>query len=490
VNGAVRGHDDIVVGSGSAGGIVAARLAERGRRVLLLEAGPDFAESAIPEILTTDVRVPVHEYDWGYRSEGDREIDLPRGRCVGGSSATNAVAAIRPQPADLDAWGVPEWSWEACLPALCRFETDAEYGHEPYHGADGPIHVERIDIGAAAPVTRAVFEALLSAGHAEALDQNAPGATGAGAQPSNTRDGARQSTLVTYIARARTLATFSLRADALVDRVLLRDGRATGVVLAGGEVLGADRVILSAGVFATPLILMRSGIGPAEQLRAFGVDVVADLPVGDGLHDHPAIGLLALAKQPGAMDRRLFARVMARASFDGRIGEEDIHLFGPFTAEGVRSPIPADGFVVAGMVAKPLSRGHVRLRSTDPADAPRVVLNFCERSEDLEMFVHLMLEIERTFDQPALKEVTEQFRWRPSQEEPANLRAAARAAALTDHHEAGTCSIGPVLAPDLAVHGIDSLYVCDASVMPDTPRCNTNFPTMMVAERFMELLKD
>src|SRR5688572_9064728 len=140
----------VVVGAGAAGGIVATRLAERGRKVLLLEAGPDFPEG-VPDILAADLQVPVTEYDWGYRSEGDREIDLPRGKVVGGSSATNAVAAVRPQPADLDALGIPEWTWDACLPALNRFETDREYGHEPHHGADGPIHVERIDLDACKP---------------------------------------------------------------------------------------------------------------------------------------------------------------------------------------------------------------------------------------------------------------------------------------------------------------------------------------------------
>jgi choline dehydrogenase len=274
----------------------------------------------------------------------------------------------------------------------------------------------------------------------------------------------------------------------LVDRVLIEDGRATGVALATGEELRADTVILAAGSLATPMMLMRSGIGPAAHLGEQGIDVIADLPVGDNLHDHPAIGLLATARNPSEIDQRLIARVMARHSFAGEAGEEDVHIFGSFTGEGTRSPVPPNGFVVAGMVMKPRSRGTVRLRARDPEAAPRVVLNYLDDPYDLQTFVQMMLTIETVFEQPAMKEVLDQLLWRPSGEARAELERVARAGALTDHHEAGSVPIGPVLDPHLRVHGITGLRVCDASIFPNPPRCNTNFPTMMAAERFIELL--
>ena len=483
-----RGWDVIVVGAGSAGAIVATRLAEQGRRVLLLEAGPDFADPAtIPSVYTTEHSATSVPHDWGYVSEGDRAIPLPRGRLVGGSSAVNSIAAVRPQPADLDAWGLPEWSWDACLPALCRFEADADFGDMPYHGSDGPIRVERGDLDRSA-VTAGAYEACLALGYPDCPDQNAPGATGAGPQPANVAGGVRQSTLVTYLATARSLPTFELRADVAVDRVAFASGRAVGVI-ANGEDLRAEMVIVAAGAYASPQILMRSGIGPAEHLASLGIDVLADLPVGDELKDHPALpGVYCVARNPADAVVPLTQRFMLRTSFDGRPGEEDVHIFGPFTRTSVGEAMPPEGFVIAAFATKPRSVGTVRLRSTNPADTPRVVLNYFAEPSDLDLMVRCVRAVHELLAQPALAKVTEQVLFPAPDATDDEIREQIRMGSLTDHHPSGTCGIGRVVDERLRVRGVDGLYVCDASVLPDVPRANTNFPTMMVAERFVELL--
>jgi choline dehydrogenase len=236
---------------------------------------------------------------------------------------------------------------------------------------------------------------------------------------------------------------------------------------------------------------MRSGIGPATHLRELGIDVVADLPVGGGLADHPSLGVLAVARDPGDIDHDLLMRFMLRTSLlEGGPGGEDVHVFGPFTAEAVRTPMPDGGFVIAGFASKPHSKGTVRLRSADPADPPRIVLNYFADERDLDALMRCCELIYELYSTPALGKVTDQVAFPPPGMSDEERRELLRQASVTDNHPTSTCAVGPVLDAHLRVHGVEGLRVCDASVLPDTVRANTNLTAMMVGERFVELLDE
>ena len=266
---------------------------------------------------------------------------------------------------------------------------------------------------------------------------------------------------------------------------MIEEGRAVGVV-ANGEELRAEMVVLAAGTYGTPPILMRSGVGPASHLREQGIEVIADLPVGVGLSDHPSLGILAIAKDPSFLDHDLLMRFMLRT--EGPEGGELLHVFGPFTPEAVRTPMPEGGFVIAGFHAKPRSRGTVRLRSADPADPPRIVLDYFAEPDDLDVLMRCLDLVYELYETPALREVTEQVAFPPPSMSEPERRELLKAASVTDHHPTSTCAIGPVLDPHLRVLGVEGLRVCDASILPDIVRANTNLTAMMVGERFVELL--
>ncbi|MFN2464749.1 MAG: GMC family oxidoreductase [Candidatus Dormibacteria bacterium] len=489
----MQDFDVIVVGSGSGGGVVASRLSEDpGLRVLLLEAGPDPGPSPPDDVMHLRLGSGVADFDWDYL-DPSIGLTLPRGKIVGGSSAVNATIAMRGQPDDYDRWaarGAQGWEWERCLPYFRRLETDADFGDRPYHGDGGPIHVERqlpLLEGEAAYMT-----ACEELGHRRVDDHNEPGAIGVGPVPRNTRHGVRQSVLLTYIAAARGRPNLTIRAGALVDRVLLDGDRAAGVTLADGTELRARAVVLAAGAYNSPTLLLRSGIGNRGELASAGIDCRHDLPgVGRNLMDHPVtLVTLLMDYAPDPSVLRFPVALKLRAA--GGPGLDDLKL----------SFYPGDAFNMPGLTGLFLEvndsrvRGTVGLRSTDPTEAPDIKHGFLSDDRDVALMMAGVRHAARVAEVMAAGTSCEMLLPdRATVEDDDQLRAHCLQFHGTGYHPAGTCRMGAaddddaVVDPALRVRGLAGLWIADASVMPELPRCNINLPTMMIGERAAEIVR-
>ncbi len=496
-------YDDIIVGGGSAGCVLAARLSQhQRRRVLLIEAGPDYPNitDLPPDI--ADASQPSVTHDWGYSAEPDeqgRSIPLPRAKLIGGCSATNSTFLVRPWPADLDHWadlGNPGWSFAELLPIMQAMESDADFEDE-WHGTDGPVPVHRRARAERTALHQAFIESAAAVGHPLIDDHNRPGSVGVGPMPRNVRDDLRMSAAITHLAQARTRANLTVRPRSMVDRVEWSGTRARGIRLLGGEILECDRVVLAAGAYGSPAILMRSGVGSAVSLTGLGIDPIADLSgVGDNLHDHPLVAV-DLPTSSGGHGPRFQVLLTMRSSSAASDAPPDLHLFaaGPF--DDSASPSGGVFGIVTGLMA-PSSRGSVRLRSADPSERPRIDVAHLKRPDDLSRTVEATQEARRISRASPLrgfirgKELAPGFDIRDDDID--GLARSIRARVGTYHHPVGTCAMGPSSAAGAVVngrgkvHAVDGVWVADASVMPTIPSANTNLATMLLAERIAQWL--
>lgn len=513
--------DTIVVGAGAAGCVLAARLSQDGaHRVLLIEAGPDYPSvDQLPDELRTGWRA-AGTHDWSFTDEATGG-PVARARVVGGCSATNGTIALRGAAADYDRWarlGNPGWAYADLLPAFRRVEDDLDFADQ-WHGRGGPIPIRRYRPKELTAANAAAYTAMVLAGFPELADHNRPGAVGLGAAPVNTVGGERMGAARTYLAQARHRPNLSLLPDTLVDRVVIEHGRAVAVRLADGRTLRAERIILAAGTYCSPTILLRSGVGPAGQLRELGVHVHADLPgVGANLQEHPGVSVVWPTDGTQPDGPRFQVLATWRSGVDpealsepGPAETEDAAGNGGDQAQPQRSGGGADGsgydmqhlpagtpslFWISAAVLTPRSRGTVRLGSADPAAAPRIRLNLLADPYDLARLVAGVRWARQIGAESPLADLAAgPEKWAGAGiEGDAELGEALRAAVWTYHHAAGTCAMGPspeagaVVNAYGAVHGVDGLYVADASIMPVLPSANIHLPTLMVAERIAELL--
>ena len=527
-------YDYVIVGGGSAGCVLANRLSEDGAAsVLLIEAG---GRDLHPFIHIPLGMGKMHERDmfnWGYRTEPEpnmngREIEAMRGKVLGGSSSINVMAYTRGNRGDYDRWaqkGALGWSYADVLPYFKRCET-WEGGANPWRGGAGPVGTEFAKT--TDPVYDAWLDAAKAAGFPVTDDYNGRQQEGFGRGQYTIRGGYRSSAATAYLRPAKSRPNLDVVTGALATRVLMQGTRATGVEYIKGiretVRVNADReVILSGGAFNTPPLLMLSGIGPADHLRATGIKPVVDLPVGKNLQDHLAVIIFferlneSVFRHDMRFDR--MAVSMLRAYFFGtgpgtvvpgglhafvktrpelavpdiefmfRGAPADTHLWFP----GIR-PAYVDGYGIRPTLLHPDSRGEILLRSSDPREAPRIAYNFFSAPNDLPR----LREGFKRAREVAYQAPMDAYRGRETSpgdavKTDAEIDAFIRKTAITAHHPCGTCAMGTtpdtVTDPELRVRGVEHLRVVDASVMPDLVSAHINACVLMIAEKASDMIR-